>query len=81
MDDYELCVKLVTDKIPLEGHFGVTAATGGLSDDHDVMKFLTHSLVPFEEKKEEVGVSYSHTLPPLSQILPSLSLSKLIKLS
>ena len=57
-NEYELCAKL--DNIPelgwmpLSGYFGVTAATGGLSDDHDVLSFVTHSLVPLEERKEEV---------------------------
>ena len=27
-----------------KGYFGLSAATGGLSDDHDVLKFLTHSI-------------------------------------
>jgi hypothetical protein len=26
-------------------NFGVSAATGGLADDHDVLAFITHSLV------------------------------------
>lgn len=31
--------------LPTFGHFGLSAATGSLSDDHDVLKFLTHSLL------------------------------------
>ena len=31
--------------LPTYGHFGLSAATGSLSDDHDVLKFLTHSLL------------------------------------
>ena len=54
-DDYQLCLRTDgTTNIPLEGHFGITAATGGLSDDHDVMSFLTHRLVPLEEHAEQV---------------------------
>jgi hypothetical protein len=30
--------------LPKSGYFGVSAATGGLADDHDVLKFITHSL-------------------------------------
>ena len=30
--------------LPKNGYFGVSAATGGLADDHDVLKFITHSL-------------------------------------
>jgi len=40
----------------------MSAATGGLSDDHDVMKFLTHSITdpesneaqPDDEEQEEI---------------------------
>lgn len=55
VDDYHLCLKTEeTTNIPLEGYFGVTAATGGLSDDHDVLSFLTHRLIPLEEHAQEV---------------------------
>jgi len=40
--------------VPAEGYFGISAATGGLSDDHDVLKFLAFSLLPSEERTEEV---------------------------
>lgn len=67
-DDYEPCAKLEKIPelgwIPSSGYFGVTAATGGLSDDHDVLSFITHSLVPLEERKEEVG-DCTHTLVSL----------------
>ena len=54
-DDYQLCIRTESVvNIPLEGHFGITAATGGLSDDHDVLSFLTYSLVPMEEYTQEV---------------------------
>ncbi len=43
----------MTDRIPAEGYFGVTAATGGLSDDHDVISFITHSLLPHEQRAED----------------------------
>lgn len=55
-DDYELCAKIDSTAIPTEGYLGVSAATGGLSDDHDVLKFITHSIIPSEEKTEEVSV-------------------------
>jgi mannose-binding lectin 1 len=29
--------------LPRTGYLGVTAATGGLADDHDVLDFLTHT--------------------------------------
>ncbi|XP_044513726.1 protein ERGIC-53 [Gracilinanus agilis] len=43
-DDYELCAKVENMVIPAQGHFGISAATGGLADDHDVLSFLTFQL-------------------------------------
>lgn len=43
-EDYEVCAKINDVKLPKAGYFGVSAATGGLADDHDVLKFLTSSL-------------------------------------
>ena len=54
-EDHELCAKVETAAIPAEGYFGISAATGGLSDDHDVLKFLAYSLLPSEERTEEVS--------------------------
>ncbi|CBY36202.1 unnamed protein product [Oikopleura dioica] len=60
-EDYEYCGS--ADNVVLEkGFFGMSAATGGLSDDHDVMKFLTHSITdpesneaqPDDEEQEEI---------------------------
>lgn len=45
-DEYELCLRAENVHLPLHGHFGISAATGGLADDHDVIKFLTSSLHP-----------------------------------
>jgi len=42
-----------TPNIPDEGYFGISAATGGLSDDHDVMSFIVHSLHPLDEEEVE----------------------------
>jgi len=42
--DYEMCVRSENVVLPKNGFFGVSAATGGLADDHDVLKFVTHSL-------------------------------------
>ena len=44
-EDYELCFEAHEVYLPTYGHFGLSAATGSLSDDHDVLKFLTHSLL------------------------------------
>ncbi|CAM1292150.1 LMAN1 (predicted), partial [Pycnogonum litorale] len=43
-DNYELCFRVENIHLPNQGHFGLSAATGGLADDHDVLKFLTYSL-------------------------------------
>ena len=51
-EDYDLCGMISsTASIPDEGYFGITAATGGLSDDHDVISFIVHSLTPLDEVK------------------------------
>ena len=51
--DFDLCGMVsTTPNIPDEGYFGISAATGGLSDDHDVMSFIVHSLHPLDEGKE-----------------------------
>lgn len=42
--DYELCFRAENVILPKNGYFGVSAATGGLADDHDVLHFLTSSL-------------------------------------
>nr|CAH7766481.1 unnamed protein product [Callosobruchus chinensis] len=44
--DYELCLRAENVFLPKNGHFGLSAATGGLADDHDVIHFLTFSLQP-----------------------------------
>ncbi|CAK1549084.1 unnamed protein product [Leptosia nina] len=42
--DYELCFRAENVMLPRGGFFGLSAATGGLADDHDVIHFLTSSL-------------------------------------
>lgn len=43
-DDYEMCLRAEGVVLPKNGYFGLSAATGGLADDHDVFHFLTTSL-------------------------------------
>uniref|UniRef100_A0A3B5KYE0 Lectin, mannose-binding, 1 n=1 Tax=Xiphophorus couchianus TaxID=32473 RepID=A0A3B5KYE0_9TELE len=43
-EDYEFCTKVENMVIPTEGFFGISAATGGLADDHDVLSFLLFRL-------------------------------------
>ena len=57
-DDYELCLRVeptpALAQIPKTVYFGVSAATGGLSDDHDVLSFLTYSVSTYEQKAVQV---------------------------
>ncbi|UXI19990.1 hypothetical protein NH340_JMT05933 [Sarcoptes scabiei] len=66
-DDYELCFRAENIFLPQYGHFGISAATGGLADDHDVLKFLTYSIgdqkqhtatIP-EADKEKINREYA----------------------
>ncbi|CAF2094314.1 unnamed protein product [Rotaria magnacalcarata] len=45
LDDnaFEFCTHIDRIQLPKNGYLGVTAATGGLADDHDVLEFLTHT--------------------------------------
>ncbi|XP_063815437.1 protein ERGIC-53 isoform X2 [Pseudophryne corroboree] len=53
-DDYEFCAKVNNMILPQQGFFGISAATGGLADDHDVLSFLTFQLT--EPGKDEPAV-------------------------
>ncbi|ESO01927.1 hypothetical protein HELRODRAFT_122015, partial [Helobdella robusta] len=50
-EDYDLCTRIENVNLPPNGYFGVSAATGGLADDHDVLSFSTYSL----QLQTEVG--------------------------
>ncbi|KAM4708810.1 protein ERGIC-53 [Discoglossus pictus] len=43
-EDYEFCAKVDNMVLPAQGFFGISAATGGLADDHDVLSFFTFQL-------------------------------------
>lgn len=43
-EDYELCLRAENVVLPKNGYFGLSAATGGLADDHDIIHFLISSL-------------------------------------
>ncbi|XP_076844957.1 protein ERGIC-53 [Brachyhypopomus gauderio] len=58
-EDYEFCTKVDNMIIPHVGFFGISAATGGLADDHDVLSFLLFRLT-------EPG----QILPPPEQDIP-----------
>jgi hypothetical protein len=42
---YEICSRIENVQLPPAGYYGISAATGGLADDHDVLSFVTHSLI------------------------------------
>lgn len=43
-NDYELCLRAENVFLPQFGHFGLSAATGALADDHDAIRCLVSSL-------------------------------------
>lgn len=53
-DEYELCMRVENVVLPANGYFGISAATGGLADDHDALKFLTYSLQDPSQIKDKV---------------------------
>ena len=42
--DFEMCVRAENVILPKNGYFGVSAATGGLADDHDVLRCVSQPL-------------------------------------
>ena len=42
--DFEVCMRVENVILPKMGYFGISAATGGLADDHDVIRFSAYSL-------------------------------------
>lgn len=68
--DYEICLRVENLFLPKAGYFGISAATGGLADDHDVLYFLTTSLYP------------PGTQPPAPSVqVPKLSQEEEVKLT
>jgi len=50
--EFEMCMRVENVVLPKNGYFGVSAATGGLADDHDVLKLSVSSLRTLEEAKK-----------------------------
>jgi len=48
---YEICLRVENVFLPQNGYFGLSATTGGLADDHDVLSFMVHSLKTPDEIK------------------------------
>ncbi|XKL65936.1 hypothetical protein PGB90_009356 [Kerria lacca] len=55
-NDFEVCMRIENLSLPRNGYFGVSAATGGLADDHDVKQLLTHSLYPPGSISPQAGI-------------------------
>lgn len=53
--NYEMCFRVENLPLPQNGYFGISAATGGLADDHDVLHFLTNSLYPADQQPPSGG--------------------------
>ncbi|CAI5439022.1 unnamed protein product [Caenorhabditis angaria] len=49
---YELCMRAENIFLPRNGYFGVSAATGGLADDHDILDFSVSSLFGEQQKPQ-----------------------------
>ncbi|XP_001943100.1 protein ERGIC-53 [Acyrthosiphon pisum] len=60
--DFEICFRSENVFLPKNGHFGVSAATGGLADDHDVNHFLTYSIYPPGTTFKPTGTSQQNTV-------------------
>ncbi|GFN88970.1 ergic-53 like protein [Plakobranchus ocellatus] len=43
-NDFEICFTAMNVVLPASGYVGISAATGGLADDHDALYLLTHTL-------------------------------------
>ena len=52
--DFEVCLRAENVVLPKNGYFGISAATGGLADDHDVLKFNVFSLRSPEDAVKEI---------------------------
>ncbi|XP_011405140.1 PREDICTED: protein ERGIC-53-like [Amphimedon queenslandica] len=62
-DHYNLCLRNEGVYLPATGYFGISAATGGLSDDHDVMSFVVHSItIQEQERMEEIDKTHAERL-------------------
>ena len=74
-EDYDLCIQSQIDPFAAaDGYLGVSAATGGLSDDHDVMCFTLHSLTQREAGPDsELNISAFIFLSNLTEHLSTTS--------
>jgi len=67
-NDFELCLRVENVHLPPRGHFGLSAATGGLADDHDVQKFMTWSITEYAPGGQFTPGQGGQELPNAEQI-------------
>ncbi|KJH44818.1 Legume-like lectin family protein [Dictyocaulus viviparus] len=53
---YEACMRVENIHLPRYGYFGISAATGGLADDHDVLDFSVFSLLTEPRTPTQTGL-------------------------
>ncbi|CAF1617873.1 unnamed protein product, partial [Adineta ricciae] len=54
---FEFCTRIDGIQLPKTGYLGVSAATGGLADDHDVLELLTHTYWDKQVMAENQGAT------------------------
>jgi lectin, mannose-binding 1 len=57
--EYQLCAEVDHVTLPTGYYFGVSASTGGLADDHDLLGLDAYQL--YGSKDERPAVRQSHT--------------------
>jgi mannose-binding lectin 1 len=74
LSSFEICARVENIDLPKNGHFGISAETGGLADDHDTLSFVTHSLIdhaapeintPSTEEQKKYDKEYEEFLKQL----------------
>lgn len=70
--NYDMCFRVENVVLPKNGYFGMSAATGGLADDHDVLHFLTNSLYPAEQQAPPQGFEGNNYMTISIKLIKSL---------
>jgi mannose-binding lectin 2 len=68
-NQWKLCFSVDSVRLPTDYYFGVSATTGDLSDNHDLISMKLYDIGV--ERKEEVGVDYTK-IEPGADIDPAL---------
>ena len=58
---FEFCTRVDRIQLPKSGYLGVTAATGGLADDHDVLEFITNTYSEKQVSAQNQAASEAET--------------------